>query len=423
MLEGVMKLAIIGTGISGMAAAYILSQAHDVTIYEKNDYIGGHSRTVDIKTDQGTIPVDTGFIVFNKRNYPQLTSLFESLEVPVVKSDMSFGVTIADGWLEYSTASLAQCFAQKRNLVRPRYIGMLRDLVRFHKLALQDKDISPDLTLGKWVEKHKLGAWFKDYFLLPMGGAIWSMPVDQMLDYPAKPFIRFFDNHGLLGIDDAPQWYTVQGGARAYVERLTKQFKPNIKMNCAVQNVIRRENQIEVIDSKNMTSYYDQVVFACHSDQVLKQLSSPCPLERQILGSINYQNNLMVLHKDTKFMPKRKSTWSSWVYLSNQKQDTSTSMSVSYWMNNLQPLKTSDPVIVTLNPHQMPSQDLIYDQTVLEHPVFDKAAIDAQSRLDEIQGKDRIWYCGAWQRYGFHEDGLQSAIDMTRKMGVNKPWG
>ena len=268
---------------------------------------------------KGPFRLIQGLIVFNKRNYPQLTSLFQSLEVPVVKSDMSFGVTIADAWLEYSTASLGKCFAQKRNFVRPGYIGMLRDLVRFHKLALQDKDISPDLTLGKWVEKHKLGTWFKDYFLLPMGGAIWSMPVDQMLDYPAKPFIRFFDNHGLLGIDDAPQWYTVQGGSRAYVERLTKQFKPNIKVNCAVQSVIRRENQIEVIDSQNMTSYYDQVVFACHSDQALKQLSSPCPLERQILGSINYQNNLMVLHKDIKFMPKRKSAWSSWVYLSNKK--------------------------------------------------------------------------------------------------------
>lgn len=408
-----MKIAIIGTGISGMGAAHLLSRNHEVTIYEKNDYIGGHSRTVDIETKDGDISVDTGFIVFNERNYPNLLKLFEQLNVPITKSDMSFGVSINDAWLEYGTTSLKDCFAQKRNIFRPQYLKMLQDILKFHKQALANEATTPDLTLGEWIKKLDLGDWFRDYFLLPMGGAIWSMPVEQMLNYPASTFIRFFDNHGLLGINDAPQWYTVKGGSKNYVKSLTHKFSDQIKLNCGVKEVIRNENGVDINDTKNATTSYDQVVFACHSDQALKLLSQPSHLEKQILGSIHYQENLMVLHSDVSFMPKRKSAWSSWVYLSNEKQDKSNHMCVSYWMNNLQPLGTDIPIIVTLNPPKMPKSVLTYDQAILEHPVFDKNAILAQERLEEIQGKDRIWYCGAWQKYGFHEDGLASAIKMV----------
>ena len=411
-----MKIAIIGTGISGMGAAYLLNQNHDITIYEKNHYIGGHSRTVDVKTKEGDISVDTGFIVFNKRNYPNLVSLFEKLNVPTTESDMSFGVSINDGWLEYGTASLKDCFAQKRNLFRPNYLNMLRDILKFHKQALPNETTSPDITLGEWVEQLNLGNWFRDYFLLPMGGAIWSMPVEQMLNYPASTFIRFFDNHGLLGINDAPQWYTVKGGSKNYVKSVTEKFADKIKLNCGVKSVSRHETGVDITDTNNETSTYDQVVFACHSDQALKLLGQPSHLEKQILGAIRYQENLMVLHSDVSFMPKRKSAWSSWVYLSKKKQDKTNSMSVSYWMNNLQPLGTQMPLIVTLNPSEMPKSILIHDQTILEHPVFDKEAILAQDRIDEIQGTNRIWYCGAWQKYGFHEDGLSSAVKMVSKM-------
>jgi len=408
-----MKIAIIGTGISGIGAAHLLSHSHEVTIYEKNDYIGGHSRTVDIKTNDGDISVDTGFIVFNKRNYPNLVNLFEQLRVPITKSDMSFGVSINDGWLEYGTSSLKASFAQRSNIFRPQYLKMLQDILKFHKQALLNETTSPDITLGEWIQKLNLGDWFRDYFLLPMGGAIWSMPVEQMLNYPASTFIRFFDNHGLLGINDAPQWYTVKGGSKNYVSRLTENFSNQIKLNCGVKEVIRSETGVDIIDTKNETTTYDQVVFACHSDQALKLLSQPSHLEKKILGSIHYQENLMVLHSDVSFMPRRKSAWSSWVYLSKEKQDRSHNMCLSYWMNNLQPLGTNIPIIVTLNPQEMPKSVLTYDQTILEHPVFDTAAIKAQERLEEIQGKDRIWYCGAWQKFGFHEDGLASAVKMV----------
>ena len=417
-----MKIAIIGTGISGLGAAHILSQKHDITLYEKNDYVGGHSRTVDIKTPDANLCVDTGFIVFNERNYPHLLALFSDLGVPVTKSNMSFGVSINEGWLEYSTSSLMKCFAQKRNTVRPDFLRMLADIVKFHKMAITHQTASSDVSLGDWLEQLNLGPWFRDYFLLPMGGAIWSMPVEKMLSYPASTFIRFFENHGLLGVNDAPQWYTVIGGSRNYVDQISKNFRSRIKLNCAVKQVIRQNDRVDIIDEQNETTSYDQVVFACHSDQALALLCSPTTEEQQILGSINYQQNVVVLHTDSRYMPKRKSAWSSWVYLSNHKNDKSESMSVSYWMNNLQPLETNTPIIVTLNPSEMPRHDLIYDQTILDHPLFNSAAIKAQSSLDLIQGKDRIWYCGAWQGYGFHEDGLSSAVQMTGKMGVLPSW-
>ncbi|MDG1286904.1 MAG: FAD-dependent oxidoreductase [Rickettsiales bacterium] len=417
-----MKIAIIGTGISGLSSAYLLHPHHEITVYEKNEVLGGHSRTVEVKVPEGKVPVDTGFIVFNHRNYPHLTALFEHLKVPTAKSDMSFGVSIDKGWLEYGTQQLGDMFAQKRNLLRPAYWRMIRDILTFNKQAGKYLEQNTTLTLGECLDEMKLGPWFRDYYLLAMGGAIWSTPLEKMLAFPAQAFLQFFDNHGLLSINDQPQWHTVVGGSREYVKRLSASFKERIKLNCGVKHVTRHEGYVEIEDAQGETHKYDQVIFACHSDQAMQLLQNPTPKEQDIVGSIRYQPNEMVLHTDTSFMQKRRNAWSSWVYLSEQRNDQNPAVSLSYWMNNLQPLDTKIPVIVTLNPGRAPDAATIQDRYSFEHPVFDASAIHAQSRMHEIQGKDRIWYCGAWQRNGFHEDGLWSAVRVAKELGVDIPW-
>ena len=417
-----MKIAIIGTGISGLGAAYLLHQQHEITVYEANPVLGGHSRTIDVKVPQGQVPVDTGFIVFNHRNYPHLTALFDHLNVPTAKSDMSFGVNIDDGWLEYGTRQLSDMFAQKRNFLRPAYWRMIRDILHFNKHAKHYLEQETDLSLGECLKEMGLGGWFRDYYLLAMGGAIWSTPLEQMLEFPARTFLQFFDNHGLLTVSEQPQWHTVVGGSREYVKRLSEPFKEHIQLDCAVRKVVRHEEGIEVEDRHGIIETYDQVIFACHSDQAMQMLQNPTLEEQEIVGAVRYQPNRMVLHTDTSFMQKRRKAWSSWVYLSQQRKDESPAVSLSYWMNNLQPLETETPVIVTLNPGREPRAELIQDEYEFHHPVFDEAAIKAQARMMDIQGKDRIWYCGAWQRYGFHEDGLWSAVRVAEGLGANIPW-
>ncbi|WP_428243902.1 NAD(P)/FAD-dependent oxidoreductase [Gynuella sp.] len=418
-----MKIAIIGTGIAGTGIAHLLHHYHDLTIYEKSDTPGGHSRTVVVDTDGGKTAVDTGFIVFNKRNYPLLTALFKQLGVPIAKTNMSFGADIDNGWLQYGTYyKLRGLFAQKRNLFRPAYLKMLADIIRFNRNAYRYIEQETDLTLGELLTEMKLGKWFRDYYLLAMGAAIWSTPSQKMLDFPALTFLRFFDNHGLLTVADHPQWYTVIGGSREYVHRITEPFKQQIKLNCAVQSVERRENFVTVTDQSGHCEHYDEVVFACHSDQALRLLKNPTSTEQDIIGAIQYQTNEMFLHTDTRFMPARQQAWSSWVYQSLKRGDHSDQISLSYWMNNLQPLQTQTPLIVTLNPANSPAPEKVLDRHTFEHPVFNSQAVAAQARLDEIQGKDRIWYCGAWQRYGFHEDGLWSAVNVAGKMGIKPRW-
>ncbi len=415
-----MKIAIIGSGISGLGSAYLLNKDHDITVYEKNEYIGGHSRTVEVGVDNKNVPVDTGFIVFNDRNYPNLVGLFEHLKVPVVKSDMSFGVSIDQGWLEYGTRRPLDLFAQKSNFFRPKFWKMLADLLKFNAKA--KNYLASDLSMGACLEELKVGEWFRDYYLLAMGASIWSTPAVGMLDFPASRFIRFFDNHGLLTISDQPQWYTVAGGSQEYVKRISAAFINKIKLDCEIEKVIRESNQVIVIDTEGNRASYDQVVFACHSDQALKILDAPTPAEQEIIGAIHYQANEMVLHSDISFMQKRKNSWSSWVYLSEARRDNSQSVSLSYWMNNLQPLATQKPIIVTLNPGRQPAAEMVYDKYTFRHPLFDKKTVAAQEKLATIQGVDRIWYTGAWQRYGFHEDGLLSAVTVAEKMGVTIPW-
>lgn len=414
-----MKIAIIGSGISGMGAAWLLHGAHDITLYEKEARCGGHSRTIDVTVDGITVPVDTGFIVFNYRNYPNLAGLFKQLDVPVEKSDMSFGACVGGGNIEYGSKGI---FAQKRNILRPAYWRMLADILRFNHMAPDYIDNAGDMTLRELLARLGTGDWFNRYYLQAMGAAIWSCSVETILDFPARTFLRFFANHGLLTVNDHPQWYTVTGGSRSYVERVTAGFVDHVRLSCGVKRVERRVDGVYIEDERGESHRYDQVVFSCHADQALKMIVDPTAAERSILGGFRYQDNHVVVHSDSSFMPRRKKAWASWVYLSEEGQDRRSVVSLTYWMNNLQNLKTPRPLLVTLNPGRAPAADLVHDEHVFRHPVFDLAAIKAQEKITAIQGRDRLWFCGAYQRYGFHEDGLLSAVEVARALGAKIPW-
>lgn len=415
-----MKIAVIGAGISGMGAAYLLAPHHDITVYEKNNYIGGHSRTINVADKASTTPVDTGFIVFNDWNYPNLLGLFHVLNVPYQKSNMSFGASINNGWLEYASGGL---FAQKSNLLRPSYWRMLGDILRFNKQAPAYIEQDNDITLGQCLDELKMGQWFRDYYLLAMGAAIWSCPIDTIMKFPAKTFLQFFKNHGLLNIIKRPQWYTVSGGSREYVKRLVAALDGKVKINCGAQRVIpQTDGRVIIRTTDDQEETFDQVIMACHADEALEMIDNPTSSEGEVLGSFKYQNNHIVVHSDESFMPQRRGCWASWVYLSESKDDTKPSVSLSYWMNNLQNLKTEKTILVTLNPDHTPKEDTVLDEHVFSHPIFDQSAIKAQGRISEIQGQRGLWFCGAYQRYGFHEDGLLSAVHVAKAMEADIPW-
>lgn len=417
-----MKIAIIGSGISGLATSYLLNKKHNITLFEKNDYIGGHARTVDINDNGRIIPVDTGFIVFNKLNYPLLTSLFKYFDIKVIKSAMSFGVSINHGEIEYGTDTVFSLFSQKKNLASLSFWKMIYDIFRFNSNVKITVSQNPSINLGQLLEVLKLSGWFKKYYLLPMGGSIWSTSVEEILNFPAITFINFFENHGLLTISNQPQWYSVEGGSREYVKKLSQSFAGQIKLNSEIEKVARGQSCIEIHHKNKIVDKFDHVIFATHSDTSLNLLDAPTQLERDILGNIKYQKNLMVLHSDINFMPKKKSAWASWVYLSNSNNTLEKKVSLSYWMNNLQGLSTSTPIIVTLNPATKPDKHLTYDTYEFEHPLFNQKAIDAQKNITKIQGQGGVWYCGAWQRYGFHEDGLLSAVNIAKEFDIGLPW-
>lgn len=412
-----MKIAIIGTGISGLGAAWLLNQKHDITVFEKNAYVGGHSRTIDISANGSARPVDTGFIVFNHRNYPLLTGFFKHLGVATQKSDMSFGASVGNGFLEYGSKGM---FAQKRNLLRPQFWGMIADILRFNRTAEQYAD--SDITLGDLLDKMRMGEWFRLYYLQAMGAAIWSCPVETILAFPAATFIRFFKNHGLLTVNDHPQWYTVTGGSREYVRKMTAPFADKIHLNCGATAVARTENHVEITDTRGDKHIFDHAVIACHADEALALLQNPTADEKSVLGAFGYQNNDIVVHRDTSFMPKHRGAWASWIYLSETMQDKRNDLSLTYWMNNLQGLASDVPVLVTLNPHRAPDASMVFDRHTFKHPVFTLEAIRAQSRVADIQNKNRLSFCGAWQRYGFHEDGLMSAVAVCENLGCTAPW-
>lgn len=410
-----MKIAIIGSGISGLGAAYGLYKSGvDITVFEKNDYIGGHSRTIDVDGE----PVDTGFIVYNERNYYYLTKLFAHLGVETEPSDMSFGVRISQEDLEYSSSHM---FAQCRNLVSPSFWKMVWDILKFNRHAR--KYLDTNKSLGKVLDTIGLGEWFRNYYLLAMGACIWSSPPKEILNFPARSFLNFFNNHGLLTVSNQPKWRTVTGGSRAYVEKLTEGFAEKIILNCAIVKVIRSSNgTVAVIDEHGKKHRFDHVVFGCHADQTVAMLEDATTSERETLGAFSYQSNEIVVHTDKSFMPKNKKAWASWVYLSEGGKDEGEQVSLTYWMNNLQNLKNARDVFITLNPDRMPDKEKIIETHQFEHPVFDETAVQAQDDFAAIQGYKNTWHCGAYQRYGFHEDGLLSAVQVLNKMGVDIPW-
>jgi len=415
------QIAVLGSGIAGLASAWLLSRSHDVTLIESNDYIGGHTHTIDVDEDGRTIPVDTGFIVYNIANYPLLTRLFEVLGVATRESDMSFSASIGPGAIEYSGDSLNALFAQRRNLLSPRFLRMSADIVRFNRRCKQllRGDGFDGLCVGELLERERLSDGFRDHFLLPMAAAIWSCPTKTMLDFPAESLARFFNNHGLLNLIDRPLWRSVTGGSARYVERILEEIGRERVVLDAARSVQRIENGVRVQLASGAQPSYDDVVLACHADQALALLAQPNDLEQSLLSRFRYQSNQTFLHTDRALMPRRRQVWSSWNYLSTERQDDSQAVSVTYWMNRLQGLKTEQDYLVSLNPLDLPSKDSIIREMTYDHPVFDQAAMDAQPKLAALQGRDRVWFCGSYFGYGFHEDALASAVEMAGRFGVD----
>ncbi|MEO0390688.1 MAG: FAD-dependent oxidoreductase [Pseudomonadota bacterium] len=407
------KIAVIGAGISGMGAAWLLGQDHDVTLYEAEAALGGHARTRVAGPNQ--VPVDTGFIVFNYANYPKLAEMFAALDVPVAKSNMSFGASIDGGRLEYGLASLDALFAQRSNALRPAYLRMIRDILKFNRDGLVLARANPSLTIGAFLKKLGTGPWFEKYYLLPFSGAIWSTPTQQIMDFPAYAMMQFFENHALLNATGQHQWYTVQGGSIEYVRRLEVDMLArgvDIRLKAPVQAVTRHPGGARVKTWGADWASYDEVIFATHSDDTLSMLADARPEEQAILGAVAYQPNDVVLHSDTRVMPKRRKTWSSWVY-TEDRASRSDRIDLTYWMNSLQPLPTTENFFVTLNTKRQIDEALIWDQVTLRHPVYDLAALEAQKAAKATNGRDNTWFCGAWMKNGFHEDGLSSAHDVV----------
>ncbi|GER06941.1 cyclopropane-fatty-acyl-phospholipid synthase [Iodidimonas muriae] len=410
------RIAIIGGGISGLAAAYLMEPHHAVTLFEAAPRLGGHARTV-IAGRNGDQPVDTGFIVFNYANYPHLTRLFQELDVPVARSDMSFGITVNDGQVEYALRNLRALIAQKRNMLRPGFIGMLQDIQRFNSNA-ETVDRDNDTTIGEMMDEMRLGRWFQEYYLMPLCGAIWSTPPEKVRSFPASAIIRFFRNHALLSATEQHQWWTVDGGSANYLSRLERHLRGRgveIRITTPVHAVHRTGSRSIVNSLGGEHAPFDHVIFACHADQALRLLTQPTAQERAALSAVTFQDNQVILHSDIAQMPKRKAVWSSWVYNADMR-GPETSIGVTYWMNRLQNIPENDPLFVSLNPARPVPEHLIYDQTSFRHPVFDAGALAAQRQISHIQGQNNTWFAGAWMRHGFHEDGFASAVRIDRLM-------
>ena len=388
-----------------------------VTLFEAAPRLGGHARTV-MAGKRGDQPVDTGFIVFNRANYPHLVKLFETLNVPVAKSEMSFGVSMDGGRFEYGLQGLGSVFAQASNLARPQFLAMVRDIFRFNANA--ERVARPGMTIRDLLEALGTGRWFRDCYLLPFSGAIWSTPTKDILDFPADAMIRFFKNHALLSHKGQHQWYTVEGGSQEYVTRLERSLRARgvqIRLGAEVQAVQRDALGVRVKSASHHWEGYDEVIFATHSDDTLRLLSDANEIERAALGAVKYQPNTATLHRDASVMPKRKKCWASWVYTEDKGQ-TRDEIGLTYWMNALQPIPKDDPHFVTLNGARPIREELIYDQATFSHPVYTRAAIEAQDVIRAINGAYNTWFCGAWMKNGFHEDGLASAVDVANAIAV-----
>ncbi len=431
-----MKIAIVGSGIAGLAVTHKLKGRADLTLFEAGSYFGGHTHTVDLTlpTPQGllTYGVDTGFLVFNERTYPNLIALFAELQVETAKSDMSFSVQVPGqpgrAPLEWSGTSLNSVFAQRGNLVNPRFWGMLRDLLRFNKLAtalaMRGADAELMQPLEDFLRQEQFTEEFRDWYLLPMLGCIWSCPTDQMLKFPVATMIRFCHNHGLIQVSNRPQWWTVKGGARHYVDKIVAQVADK-RLNAPVQ-LIERDASGVSITSNGQTERFDKVVLACHSDQALAMLAQPNQAEQATLGAIRYQPNRAVLHTDTSVLPQRKLAWAAWNFERAAAQNTTqraietdARVCLHYLLNQLQPLPFTQPVVVSLNPLHEIAPTTIHGEFEYAHPVFDLAAIRAQADMPALQGQHHTYFCGAWMGYGFHEDGLKAGLAVAQHL---EPW-
>lgn len=416
------RIAIIGSGISGLASAYFLSRKHDVVLFEAGDYLGGHTNTVDVTLEGHTHGVDTGFLVYNERTYPNLVALFDELNVESIASDMSFAVSMDGGALEWAGNNLDTVFAQRANLGSPAFLRMVWDILHFNRHAprfLEQADNS-GLTLGQLLQQQGYGARFRDAYLLPMAAAIWSSSPNDILNFPASTFLRFCLNHALLQVNNRPQWRTVAGGARNYVDKIAATLA-QVRLSTPVRSVRRVAGKL-VVSSAAGAETFDAVVLATHAPTTLSLLPDASETERAILGAVRYQPNTAYLHTDVSLMPRRRKVWAAWNYLSGAQCAGQRPVCVSYWLNQLQALPFATPVMVTLNPHVLPAADSTLAKFDYAHPIMDQATVRAQRQLAQIQGSGGLWYAGAWTGYGFHEDGLKSALRVAAAFDVAPAW-
>ena len=408
-----MRIAVIGSGISGLSAAYYLSKKFKVDLFEKEDHFGGHSYTYNIEENDKTVPVDLGFIVFNELTYPNLINLFKDLKVPYEKSDMSFSVSVKETNIEYGGKDLNSLFCNKKNILNLNFLKMIKDIISFYKSAPNFlKNDSENISLGDFLDNYKVSDYFKNYHIIPMVAAIWSMPFSKAKDMPLKLFINFFINHGLFKLKNRPQWFTVTGRSKNYVAKILPLISGEHYKNYKVKKIIRSENNVRLSIGANEDFLdYDAVILACHANESLALLSEPSELEQKLLSEFQYVTNTAFLHTDEELMPKNKSAWSSWNSIS--KKDL-TNTCVTYWLNQLQNLKTSKNYFLTLNPIQNIEQDNIIKRVIFTRPYFNLKNTLLQKELKNLQGKSRTWYCGSYFGYGFHEDGLKSALEVAK---------
>jgi predicted NAD/FAD-binding protein len=413
-------IAVVGSGISGLASAYFLSQKYEVSLFEANAKLGGHSNTVYVNVDEKNLAVDTGFLVFNDRTYPNFIELLRELDVNSFNTEMSFAVSLDYGDMEWAGSNLSTVFAQKKNLFNLSFLSMLKEILRFNKDAKlnYEESLSRKISLGQLIDEQKYSKTFQNQYLFPMAASIWSSDTDEILKFPASSFLRFCINHGLLQINNRPQWKTIEGGSREYVNKIVRDID-HVYLDCPVISVNRSTDGIE-INSAQGVQHFDAIVFASHAPDTLKMLSDASEEEHALLSSVRYQKNKAYLHTDPSFLPKKKSIWSAWNYIGTKNQN---SVCVSYWLNSLQNLNVDTPIIVTLNPIHQIATNHILQEFDYEHPLFDQAAIDAQERFTHLQGNKNTYFAGAWLGYGFHEDGLKSALRVAHQLDCMPSWG
>ena len=414
-----MKIGVIGSGVSGLVSALTLQEKFEVSLFEKNSKLGGHSNTVTIEQENNKYSVETGFIVLNDKNYPIFTSLLKHLNIGVNNSSMSFSVSVDKGQFEYSSSYIG-LLGQTKNIIDPKYWGMLRDINYFYTNALKDvKDCPDNETLGQFLKRFNYSNKFIDYHLVPMTASIWSCPTKSILNFPIKSLLVFFENHKLLNIYNRPKWSTVNKGSREYVKKIQSLLKGKIYTNAKVNKISKSKEGIRVHYQDGIKTF-DKVILACHADQSSEILIENFSEEANLLKDFKYQKNTSILHSDINFMPKRKSVWSSWNYITET--GNSGNLSITYWMNELQGINSPKPILLSLNPKILPNPDLIYGQYSYSHPILDNNAINIQKKLSSIQGKNNLWFCGAWTGFGFHEDGVKSAVEIANSHDIDLPW-